>query len=576
MRTSLLLFPLLAVSRNIFQPRADCDQQPLVAAPEPEKKDGMPKHLQNMMDVLNTMQARYFGLDVAIWASAIDWTAAVLGTQVSATLTSLASSFPPTTEACSNAVAWHNLINKYFAHTSMFYFGENTFSLRNEAYDDMLWVVLGWLENIKFSVYHSRRHFQGIKHMNPAPEWHGNQFSPNAAHRARIFWELASVGWDEELCHGGMVWNPNLVPYKNAITNQLFCAASIGMYLYHPGDENDSPFAGATKGANKKKEVKFANDDSQPHDQRYLDFAVKSYQWLQDSHMINDVGLTAGLYADGFHIKDWEDKKKIGTGKCDQLDTMVYTYNQGVILSASRGLYLATGRRSYLDDGHRLIENVLRATGWPWVNGTQWQGLGRGGVLEEACDHRGECSQDGQTFKGIFFTHFAEFCRPMWDFEEDWIRQDPSWGLQPDVWKQHQEKCAAYGKWVNHNAAAAEATVNQDGLFGSWWTYNKDLTGITDPVALQQIMAVKQLPVGAEDTKNPEYFKNSSFNVLQGFDQPPPGPQDLNDRGRGRTVESQAGGLAVVRARWNWELWFDADRLAKEGRSKGVFAQQVG
>ena len=40
-----------------------------------------------------------------------------------------------------------------------------------------------------------------------------------------------------------MSWNPYLEPYKNAITNELFISASIGMYLYFPGDDNDSPFS---------------------------------------------------------------------------------------------------------------------------------------------------------------------------------------------------------------------------------------------------------------------------------------------------------------------------------------------
>ena len=34
--------------------------------------------------------------------------------------------------------------------------------------------------------------------------WHGLQISPMAAHRARIFYDLASTGWDEALCDGGM------------------------------------------------------------------------------------------------------------------------------------------------------------------------------------------------------------------------------------------------------------------------------------------------------------------------------------------------------------------------------------
>ena len=35
-----------------------------------------------------------------------------------------------------------------------------------------------------------------------------------------------------------------------------------------------------------------------------------------------------------------------------------------------------------------------------------------------------------------------------------------------------------------------------------------------------------------------------------------PTTQDSNTRGRGRTVETQSGGLAVVRALYRWEMWY--------------------
>ena len=36
------------------------------------------------------------------------------------------------------------------------------------------------------------------------------------------------------------------------------------------------------------------------------------------------------------------------------------------------------------------------------------------------------------------------------------------------------------------------------------------------------------------------------------FPASPPRTMDLNDRGRGRTVETQAGGVAVLRAMWEF------------------------
>ena len=46
--------------------------------------------LQELQNALETMQSRYFKIWLGTWPRAIDWTAAVLGTHVSATLTTLA------------------------------------------------------------------------------------------------------------------------------------------------------------------------------------------------------------------------------------------------------------------------------------------------------------------------------------------------------------------------------------------------------------------------------------------------------------------------------------------------------
>lgn len=539
MKFSLLVFPLLAaafphVAENDWPSQVSHGvQRPLAGPAYGTEDDGPAPELKSMLQALNVMQEEYFDLFSGTWPAAIDWTAAVMGTQVSATLSSIVSSFPPVADTCTEALWWQNTIDKYFAHTSFFYFGENAFALRNQAFDDMLWVVLGWLENIKFSAMYSRRHFGAFKaQFSDHNGWHGEQFSPMAAHRARIFYDLASDGWDESLCHGGMNWNPYLTPYKNAITNELYASASIAMYLYFPGDNNSAPFL----------QHNGASTLVEPHDPQHLENAIKAYKWLQDSGMTN----AGGLYQDGFHVTGWHRYNNgtidRGTGECDELNRMVFTYNQGVILSASRGLWLATGARSYLDDGHSLVESVIRATGWPDFSSKVWNGLGRGGVLEEYCDHRGQCSQDGQTFKSIFFWHLAEFCRPLWDTEEDFVSMRAA-DFDRIVYRYHLDRCAAYGKWIGHNAAAAEATVDHRGRYGSWWTFDAEL----DDDQMREVIETTQLPEGAIDVINPQYDQGQAPRVRDG---------DMNDRGRGRTVETQAGGLAVMRARWNWAIYF--------------------
>lgn len=525
--------------------------------------------LQDMIYALDVMQDSYFAQWLGTWPNAIDWTAAVIGTQVSGTLSALTYTSPDLDSSPSSfdeTVAHENLISGYFDQISAFYFGENAFSLRMQAFDDMLWVVLGWLESIKFQNLHSDLHF-GSRNSTFERPWHGTQLRLPAAHRARIFYELASTGWDSELCGGGMIWNPYLLPYKNAITNELFISASIGMYLYFTGDPIHSPFVSSSS-------------HYRVHDPEHLAAAVRGYQWLKDSNMTG----FGGLYADGFHISGYRGIGNPGSRKCDELNTMVYTYNQGVILSGLRGLWLATDNEAYLRDGHELVEQVMRATGWPKDAGSRrWAGLGRGGVLEDVCDARGDCSQDGQTFKGIFFHHLTEFCHILRPEEVRFLEkfsEDPETSPEEQLntfnrW--HLRQCRRYGPWVAHNAQAALATRNDEGKFGMWW-------GRTYPISTDMAAMDSSLPAGAVDYSNSGQRGESSDRLVgllrahadkaqstvsdKGFvtkmgtlstrsqhdvSHPTASGHDVNDRGRGRTVETQSGGLAVVRAWYQWQ-----------------------
>ena len=501
----------------------------------------IPARLSALLNALEVMQAKYFDVFIGTWPSAIDWTAAVLGTHISATLSSLVSSLQTFDLSCSDRLAWENIIAQYFAQTSIFYFGENAFGLRNQAYDDMLWVVLGWIESIKFMKMYSLGYWEATGGSKTAGRWHGMQFSPTAAHRARIFYDLASRGWSTDLCNGGMNWNPALTPYKNAITNELFISASISMYLYFPGDNNTSPYI-IQDSQN--------GDIGTPHDPVFLQNAIKAYKWLRESKMQSN----EGLYQDGFHISGWRKYSNgtidPGTRRCDELNPMVYTYNQGVLLTASKGLWMVTGARSYLDEGHALVDSVIRATGWP-EHDRMWHGLGRGGILEEFCDHSGYCSQDGQTFKGIFFNHLAEFCRPLWQYEEDFISTKTQGGLDRAVYHYHNAKCAAYGAWIAHNADAASVTRDPEGLFGMWWGRE-----YPDAEPMHDISRQMHLPGNAIDHMNKATTSPTSLwpqrAAFQSQSDPDHNFHDVNDRGRGRSVETQSGGLAVLRADWQW------------------------
>lgn len=415
----------------------------------------------------------------------------------------------------------------------------------------MLWVVLGWLESVKFIRSHCER--------SPAKLWHGHQFITPYAHQAHVFYELAARGWDTEFCGGGMVWSPYLGPYKNAITNELYIAASIGMYLHFPGDNDTSPFM--------RNEVETLDlEPTQPFEERFLDAAIEGYAWLNASGMTNG----QGLYTDGWHVSKW---KQNGT-ECDARENMVYTYNQGVILSGLRDLWEGAGNKSYLEDGHHLARNVIKATGWHLENGTapnndHWAGIGRNGILEDYCDSRGRCSQDAQTFKGIFFHHLTLFCQPL-----PLRPRHPgkTHCAEKHLAFLHRQSCREYTLWTAHNAQAALESRDERGRFGMWWGARD---GVEAP--LLPAGAVDYWDLNFETSKTiPESEEGIWSNAVQKYgngrildssgrlrvdgailnqrdDMPgvpnnPHTDSDPNDRGRGRTVETQGGGVAVLRA----------------------------
>ncbi|KAF4624432.1 hypothetical protein G7Y89_g13737 [Cudoniella acicularis] len=137
--------PAHHAQKPLFMPE-DNGQKLLPA--KPHNPDFYPAFL-NALDVL---QDDYFATWQGTWPTSIDWTAAVIGTYVSSALTAISKT--------SSSKDTENLVNKYFSQLVASYFGQNAFGLRQEAYDDMLWVVLGWLESIKFIDTHSSLHYE--------------------------------------------------------------------------------------------------------------------------------------------------------------------------------------------------------------------------------------------------------------------------------------------------------------------------------------------------------------------------------------------------------------------------------
>ncbi|KAK8064893.1 glycosyl hydrolase [Apiospora phragmitis] len=565
--------------------------------------------LEVLAEVLNSigvLQSDYFEQWLGMWPDSIDWTGAVVGTHVSGALSTLSEAFPLLNSREGGGVEdWklkENLVERYFSHIVAYYFGQNHFAIRNEAYDDILWVVLGWLEAVKFINKHTDLHYDlqtqgsllgGSKVLDSIEEilsnqtWHGNGWIPGFSHRSRVFWELALKGWDTEYCGGGMNWSPHLLLYKNAITNELWIASSISMYLHFPGDRNPSPYQGKQSGAGA---AQSSSDRpiSSYRNSTFLQAAIDGYKWLAGSGMMD----SRGLYTDGFHVSGKMDPDNNNT-KCDQRDDMVFSYNQGVILTGQRGLWEATAAPSYLSDGHRLIQNVIKATGYDLKSGKPvddpaltrphtlppWHGLGRAGVMEDSCDASGTCSQDGQSFKGIYFHHLATF----------WAQVDIH--AFKTVKEAHDEACASYGSWIKHNADAALGTRDADGKFGQWWTasllreyegawptletdgidhasagvdyrnygvpndttwrQSSDLVMIPKPDLPIDIPATDAAEGGQKPLNRAPDSTKSQSPTTRVKRERKRRKEDPNDRERGRTVETQGGGLALIRAYWS-------------------------
>ncbi|KAG6033273.1 hypothetical protein E4U41_006956 [Claviceps citrina] len=546
---------------------------------------------------LAVLQNTYLDPLRGTWPTSIDWTGAVVETILSGTLITLSRSLELVDRGHDRSQK-EQLISSIFAQVTHSFFGQNAVAILDEAYDDVLWVVLGWLEAIKFVRLHSTLHHpKRGQHCLSVPatldsalrtmSWHGNHWVCAFADRARAFWDFATKGWDTTLCLGGMVWNPRLEPYKNAITNELWIAASMSMYEHFPDDKFNQSWA--------------ASKNLSTNDPVYLAAAVVGYKWLREVNMTN----SQGLYVDGFHV----DKSKPGNINCDQRDEMVYTYNQGVILTGQRGLFTATGSPYYLAEGHTLIQAVINATGWdlgknrpiddnvretpPQGALPPWRGLGRYGILEEKCDAEATCSQDSQTFKGIFFHHLTAFCAPIDQAELKPHSRVVDRDRVARVRAAHDDACVAYLGWTRHNMLAALETRDPAGRFGMWWgaglfrrlpspTTETGTSTSTGSMGLNSTdyrnkgtprdrtwglhetwqPGARGAPAACQaGQRRPDASLRLGGSAFQGGEEPDGrvrvvvgagggNASDANDRGRGRTVETQAGGLALLRAYW--------------------------
>jgi len=157
-------------------------------------------------------------------------------------------------------------------------------------------------------------------------------------------------GWDGT-CGGGLWWNEKRT-YKNAITNELFLTLAASLSRREPGD------------------------------QQCREWALRTWEWLRASGMINP----AGLVNDGL------------TAACANNGGTTWTYNQGVILGGLAALYEITGEEGYLRQAEVIADAALSTL------------TGPAGILAEPCEPA-RCDGDQTQFKGIFVRHLHQLAQ---------------------------------------------------------------------------------------------------------------------------------------------------------------------
>ena len=243
-----------------------------------------------------------------------------------------------------------------------------------DCFDDYQWWLLGWMQ--VFSVD------PNVKYLYRA---------------ADIYDVVTSKAWNASVCAGGIQWCPNSI-YKNAITNELFLASSMRLHPYATLLGKPSTY--------------------------YLDWALKEWQWFENSGIIN----SNYLINDGLNINN---------NVCTNNNQTTWTYNQGVVLSGLALLYNATGNVTLLTVAQNIADATIEYLTYP------------NEILKEPCEPN--CDNDQKLFKGIFARHLSYLLPYLTDAT-------------------HIEK---YSSFLQHNALSLWSSdrCEKDGLFGLFWDY---------------------------------------------------------------------------------------------------------
>ncbi len=255
---------------------------------------------------------------------------------------------------------------------------------KNRTYDDCGWWALAWIK--AYDQYGDARYLQTAED---------------------IFAYMVAGGWDNK-CNGGMAWQ-NIDRYKNAITNELFILLA----------------------------ARLASRQSTIWQRAYyLDWALKGWNWLSQSGMMNG----DYLFNDGL------DKN------CNNNGANAWTYNQGVILAGLKDIYLLTSNPQYLQSARQMaMASMVKLSD-------------ADSILTEPCPRQNFVPDAGQ-FKGPYIKFLSEL----------------NTVLKDTVIKQY----------IVHNAAVAwsNAQNNQHLFDGYWQGPYENWQGSTTGVALDLMNA---------------------------------------------------------------------------------------
>ncbi|KAH0399892.1 Six-hairpin glycosidase, partial [Aureobasidium melanogenum] len=202
-----------------------------------------------------------------------------------------------------------------------FEINKNVWTTKSDFYDDEGWWALAWIK--AYDLTHDQKYLGAAE---------------------QLFDDM-SKGWTTN-CNGGIWWDKDKT-YVNAIANELFL--SVAAHLA-----------------------------SRTWDIKYLNWAIKEWQWFEQSGMISKNNT----------INDGLD------GACKNNGYTVWSYNQGVILGALVELSKASFDDSYIvtarDIAWAAIETLTDSHG----------------VLHDSCEKG--CGGDVSQFKGIFTRNVAQ------------------------------------------------------------------------------------------------------------------------------------------------------------------------